>query len=73
MADAKRELMEQLLVVAAGIMEDVSVEILAMDMQDMAERIARLRKAGANLSGLAQAVEVLLSRLPDSSACDIQR
>lgn len=60
MEDATRDLIEQLLVAAAGIMEDASAAILAVDGQDVATRVELLRQAGVDLTSLGEAGRVLV-------------
>lgn len=60
MEDATRDLIEQLLVAAAGIMEDASAAILAVDGQPISMRVALLRQAGVDLTSLGEAGRVLV-------------
>jgi hypothetical protein len=62
MDDERSDQIEQLLVAAAGIMEDASAALLDVSVGTMAARISLAREAGARITILSQAAAALFER-----------
>lgn len=62
--DDPEYLVEELLVAAAGIMEEASAAIVALDDQCLVDRVALVREAGQRIAALGEAADALLANSP---------
>ncbi|MGI4878383.1 MAG: hypothetical protein ACRYG4_12955 [Janthinobacterium lividum] len=72
--DQRRELVDQLCLAGAAIIEDVSARLVTAGREAdraIALRVANMARAGADIVALAAAAEVLLAR--DTEAVDLER